>query len=441
MVRLMIYRSALVALLRAPGRPLLVTFRRPKCRVLSIAATKSGSNGSTTMAKSQFDTYFAELWGPRWETLSPSLRRPTAHCALLNPFINDSLHLAVDVLNHVILASFSSAIRPIRALEYHWPPERNPLVPAAYPPPMPEPETGLMPWYWLDPASILPPLALDVRPGHRVLDMCAAPGGKSFILAQMLFGGIVKEEENKPHSGPGALVCNEIDAKRRARMLNVLRQYLPASTMSHIRVTGRDGTKWRAASSSEHYELIGSDEDAFDRILIDAPCSSDRHVAQQASSRGQGHSAVRSSEWTPQRCTALAKEQVKLVVAGVKSLAVGGRLVYSTCSIATVENDAVIEKVLEKAAGAVHTSSHGIVPTEGETGSQDDRSFEGSCGSLAFRDLKAFGAERTKHGWLILPDNHGWGPIYLSVLEKTRHTDMKRMKTNKYPKESARDVP
>lgn len=427
MVRLTTYRTALGALLRAPGHPLLVKFRRPKYRAPSTeAAMKSGSKGSKASTESQFDTYFAELWGHRWETLSPSLLRPTAHCALLNPFTNDPLRLAIDVLDHVVLAAFLPAVCPIQALEYQRNPNEGTAVPATYPPPVRDPETGLMPWYWLDPASILPPLALDVRPGQRVLDMCAAPGGKSIVLAQLLFGGIVDEQERTCNSGLfGALTCNEIDAKRRGRLLSVLRQYLPAHTMSHIHVTGRDGTTWRGSSSSDKYGVLGSDEDGFDRILIDAPCSSDRHVAQQASSRGPKHSGVRPSDWTPQRCIALSKEQVRLVVAGVKALAVGGRLVYSTCSIAAVENDEVIGKVLEKAAGAVQVASHG---------------FEGSCGSLAFGDLKALGAERTQHGWLILPDSHGWGPIYLSVLVKVRDTDMKRTKTNKYPKE-APDVP
>jgi hypothetical protein len=72
----------------------------------------------------------------------------------------------------------------------------------------------------MDPASTFPPRALNVRPGQRVLDMCAAPGGKSLILAENLFlaDGL---------DLAGELVANEISSARRARLKAVLHDYLP----------------------------------------------------------------------------------------------------------------------------------------------------------------------------------------------------------------------
>lgn len=73
-------------------------------------------------------------------------------------------------------------------------PPRFPEPPATYPPPPSCPYTQLKQWYWLDFASVLPPLLLGVAPHHVVLDMCAAPGGKSLVLAMQLLLGQEQEQ-------------------------------------------------------------------------------------------------------------------------------------------------------------------------------------------------------------------------------------------------------
>lgn len=94
-----------------------------------------------------------------------------------------------------------------------------------------------------------------------------------------------------------------------------------------------------------------------------------------------------------------------------QALKPGGRLVYSTCSILDLENDQVVDRVLERGGGSL-------------------RLLHPSAAAAA---LDAAGAQRTRHGWLLLPDGPlGCGPIYLAVLEKTASSSFKRVKQNKY---------
>lgn len=377
---------------------------------LTTMAAKHSKHDKIDAAGSEFDSYFSHLWGSRWSGLSAALCRPTSHCALLNAFVDDCESCVTDLLgNEASPAPWSQFVAPLKALE--WSSVASTTV---YPPPVRDVRTGLMPWYWLDPASLCPPLALlhcHFPDTCRVLDMCAAPGGKSLALAQLLF--VFRHKERSENTLGNFLISNEIDSKRRSRLLSVLRQYIPQSFLSHnIRVTGRDGASFAKKASD-----MSTDVDTFDLVLIDAPCSSDRHVAQHAAGRG---GAVRSTDWTLQRCKSIAKDQQKLVTAGIKVLNIGGCLVYSTCSITDIQNDRVVEKILDRAGSAVSVVSHGL---------SDDLD---AC-------WVALGAERTEYGWIILPDATGWGPIYWCTLRKEAQTDMKRTKVNKYQQGDGRE--
>lgn len=238
--------------------------------------------------------------------------------------------------------------------------------------------------------------------------MCAAPGGKSIILAFQLWqtvglpptphsGVDISQVQcsSNPHivnSAPSTLCANEPDDQRRARLEAVLKEYLPMRCRNSVKVTGRRAeTFW-----------LRAEESTYDRVLLDVPCSSDRHVVQQALSSG----AIAKTDWSVDICRQLSSLQLQLLMAGLKTLKPGGKLVYSTCSLAPLENDDVVSNALSRAASTMKRSCIQVIkPGEPEYGMDD-------------ATLALFGAEPTTHGVLVLPDNVGTGPMYVAVLTK-----------------------
>src|SRR5690606_30321837 len=115
---------------------------------------------------------------------------------------------------------------------------------------------------------------------------------------------------------------------RRERLRKVMDEYLPASVRSRVEITGHDAGKWCL------YE-----KEAYDLILLDVPCSSERHLLQKESYM---------QDWAPGRTKRLAGEQWKFLSSSIQVLRPNGRLLYSTCSISPLENDRVMEKLFAK---------------------------------------------------------------------------------------------
>lgn len=243
----------------------------------------------------EFHTFFQQQWGTRWRALFAALAAPTQHVALHNSFLlrqpaaGDLAGASPLVTRHSALAAAlqaaaatagrvdggiasgcsSSDAPAVQALHWERPQPDDTAAGTGYPPPPVDAASGLSTHYWLDPASLLPPLLLGVRPGQQVLDMCAAPGGKSLVLAHLLFAaqhaaeaaaagcGNAGEDSDGDGSGgswggrarsraaggraeagggySGQLVCNELDPGRRGRLLRVLKAYVPADVRQHMR--------------------------------------------------------------------------------------------------------------------------------------------------------------------------------------------------------------
>lgn len=216
-------------------------------------------------------------------------------------------------------------------------------------------EEGLLRPYHLDEASIVAARALGTREGDRVLDLCAAPGGKTLVLATAL-------------KGSGSLTANDRSSARRARLRDVVNDHLSEKDRANITITSHDASKWSL------YE-----RDAYDRILLDAPCSSERHVLSD-------EKALRN--WSPSRPRRLAVNQFAMLASALEAVVAGGLILYSTCSINPLENEEVIAKLEKRRAGRFEE----VVLDEGER-----RSF----------------------GSIILPDaSEGKGPLYMCLIRR-----------------------
>lgn len=169
--------------------------------------------------------------------------------------------------------------------------------------------------YVQEAASMIPPIVLDPQPGELVLDLCAAPGSKATQIGQYM-------------RNQGLLVANDTSPDRLAALgVNVQR-----CGLTNTIVTNMQGHWYKDADV------------AFDRILVDAPCS--------------GTGTIRKSiktlrMWNPDMVRRLAGMQRALLKIAFDKLKEGGTLVYSTCTLEPEEDEAVVSNLLDERSNAV----------------------------------------------------------------------------------------
>jgi 16S rRNA (cytosine967-C5)-methyltransferase len=193
--------------------------------------------------------------------------------------------------------------------------------------PDPAPEPGLPPGYFRIDGAIPPDLLssgaiyiqdpatrhcvelLDPRPGERVLDACAAPGGKAFLIAAAQGGG-------------RDLICTDLNEKRLPRLRENLRRL-------HIEGAMVSRHDWSQPAPAEWHGT-------FDAILLDVPCSNTGVFRRRVDVRWR---------LSPEDLTGLVELQRRIVENALPCLKPGGRLVYSTCSVEAEENERLVEAV------------------------------------------------------------------------------------------------
>lgn len=229
--------------------------------------------------------------------------------------------------------------------------------------------------YYLDSASIFAAMSLPVEGSKKLLDLCAAPGGKTLVLASRM-------------DDDATLSSNERSPERKNRLLTVVQTCLPENISSRINVSCSDGSTWCTRQS-----------ECFDRILLDAPCSSERHVILDSKYLNM---------WSLSRIKTVTMEQWALLSCAYRLLEKDGIMLYSTCALCPQENDGMIERLYKK----FNKNNDSFILLEPEP----DKKIIGTCTDFIFPDF-----EKTKYGFMILPDKqNGAGPIYFSIIKKIK---------------------
>ncbi|EPS38481.1 hypothetical protein H072_7778 [Dactylellina haptotyla CBS 200.50] len=215
--------------------------------------------------------------------------------------------------------------------------------------------------------SMIPPLLMDVEPHHTVLDMCAAPGSKTAQLIEAIHAGEEERvleasaqlKDTDPTSHPleanvevpekllgratGLVIANDADYKRSHLLIHQTKRL---NTPNFI-VTNYDATLYPSlrlpAEQSEDGKRAKQQYLKFDRVLCDVPCSGDGTVRKNP---------LIWRDWSPANGNGLWSTQARILVRGLQLLKVGGRLVYSTCSLNPIENEAVVHAAIERCGGA-----------------------------------------------------------------------------------------
>ncbi|XP_072944998.1 5-cytosine rRNA methyltransferase NSUN4 [Epargyreus clarus] len=246
----------------------------------------------------------------------------------------------------------------------------------------PEPKrsnTGVFNYYPMDGASVVSVLALGVAAGERALDVCAAPGGKALAALQTLL--------------PDVLVCNDASVSRLNRMNRIFRDYL---------IDFESSNKWRERVVQTHSDGRNFTDDlGFDKVLVDVPCTTDRHSVMEDENNIFRSDRIRERLKIPEL-------QSQLLVNALRLVKVGGAVVYSTCSLSPIQNDGVVHMALKHAF-----ENHAIVATI--------KDLSAPFNALSSTLHVCRGPGRPQYGQLILPDiTANFGPAYISRLVRVR---------------------
>ena len=243
------------------------------------------------MLPEAFLTRMKTQLGGEYEDFLKSLERPRAVALRFNP-----LKGAAPAM------PFVKEPVPWEPMGFYYDPEARPGLHVYH-------EAGV---YYLQEASAMAPVALlDPRPGERICDLCAAPGGKTTQIAGRM-------------QGEGFLLCNEINPKR----AKILSRNIERMAVSNALVTNA-----HPADLAKKYPGF------FDRVLVDAPCSGEGMFRKE-------EAAV--TDWSQETVEMCARRQAEILHSAARLVRPGGRLVYSTCTFAPEEDEMAVAAFLQE---------------------------------------------------------------------------------------------
>lgn len=252
-------------------------------------------DGDNVNLPRQFEDRMRELLGEEYEEYVQSYNKPF-HVGLR---VN-TLKISPKEFEH--LCPFSIKKIPWVSNGYYY---KNNEQPARHP----YYHAGL--YYIQEPSAMVPASLLPIEPGDKVLDLCAAPGGKTTELGAKL-------------KGDGFLVANDISISRAKALLKNIELF---------------GISNALVLSESPDKLAKYFPETFDKILVDAPCS------------GEGMFRKSSSvmkNWEENSSHYYSKLQKEIILYAIKMLKPGGMILYSTCTFSPEENEGTISYLLEE---------------------------------------------------------------------------------------------
>lgn len=260
--------------------------------------------------------------------------------------------------------------------------------------------------------SMVPPLFMDIKAHHSVLDMCAAPGSKTAQLIEALH----KDETKTGIRPTGFVIANDSDYKRSHLLVHQVKRLASPNLL----VTNHDAQMYPRIKLSESENL------KFDRILCDVPCSGDGTMRKNVNVW---------KEWKVGTGIGLHTLQLNILLRGLQLLKPGGRLVYSTCSLNPTENEAVVTEALRQSrdkVSLVDVSDElpGLKRSQGvstwkvanKNGVWVERGEPAVLSSLfpPTENDKDFALERCVR---VYPHQQDTGGFFIAVLEKEHETE------------------
>lgn len=283
--------------------------------------------------------------------------------------------------------------------------------------------------------SMIPPIVLGVKPHHIVLDMCAAPGSKTAQLIEALHA-----DSGEP---TGFVVANDADAKRSHMLVHQLKRLNSANLM----VVNHDAQFFPRIKT-----VPGSDRKVdllkFDRILCDVPCSGDGTMRKNVNVW---------KDWNTQSGLGLHQVQFNILNRGLHLLKNGGRLVYSTCSLNPIENEAVVAEALRKWGDSIRLvncddqlpslirsqgiTSWPVIDRNMETRTKEDENTLDSWFPPSAEEVSKFNLQNCMR---VYPHQQNTGGFFITVFEKIgdleKNDDKKRLPDNSIEKSDEKKI-
>ena len=325
------------------------------------------------------------LLGGEYEEFLEALEQERYQALRVNP-------MKMDREEFLRKAPFSLAPVPWEENGFYYKKEETPQQPGKHP----WHEAGV--YYIQEPSAMSAVPFLEACPGERILDLCAAPGGKSTQIAAAM-------------RGEGLLICNEIHPARAA----ILSENIERMGVRNALVLNE--TPDRLADRFPGF---------FDRILVDAPCSGEGMFRKNEAA---------GEEWSPENVQMCAERQREILEYAYQMLRPGGRLCYSTCTFAPAEDEGSIGWLLKKHPALYvlpvpmpegFASGHPEWAAMGETEEMEETVGQASDPEAGSASGPAPGLEHTMRLW---PHRLRGEGHYVAVLEKTGAAETKEQPT------------